>query len=322
MDDWKNFKHSYTELVNSAKKGSDENILESWNKFVKISNNLSNNPPLIFKTLQKTLIAYANNNYKLRICDHGCGSGRMIFYLYTLGFKNIYGVNVNDDVDSINRILKIIDNKPEKPFFRTNGSSLPFEDSYFDVVISCQVLEHIPNNLIDTYYNEQSRCLKSGGMLYNEVPHRFNPYDSHTQTWFLHWLPNFIKFFLFKRFSIFFFNKIPKNIRSKHVNKLCDGSFLILRTPFFHYKKLKSNNFKFKNITQSRLIADFNDLSYDSDSNLKLRILIDRLFKIKFFGNILSFLFANFFMITTVSILNKDNKKSMTVHNLVDKIYN
>ena len=70
MNDWKNFKLSYTELVNSAKKGSDENILESWKKFVKISNDLSNNPPLIFKTLQKTLITYANNNYKLRICDH------------------------------------------------------------------------------------------------------------------------------------------------------------------------------------------------------------------------------------------------------------
>ena len=245
----------------------------------------------------------------------------MIFYLYTLCFKNIYCVNVNDDVDSINRILKIIDNKPEKSFFRTNGSSLPFKDSYFDVVISCQVLEHVPNNLIDIYYNEQSRCLKNGGLLYNEVPHRFNPYDSHTQTWFLHWLPNFIKFFLFKKFSIIFFKKIPKNKRSKHIKKFCDGSFLILRTPFFHFKKLKSNNFKFKNITQLRLINDFNDLSYDSASNLKLRVLIDKLFKIKFFGGILTFLFSNFFMITTVSILNKNIKKSVSIDKLLHKIY-
>jgi len=321
MSNWESFKLSYKNLINHAKNGSDNDILKSWIEFLTISNDLSQNPPLIFKTLQKTLITFAKKNYNIKIFDHGCGSGRMIFYFYAIGFKNVYGVNVNDDVEHLNKILSIVENRKIKSFFKTSGSNLPFKDNFFDVIISCQVLEHIPNNLIDTYYYEQSRCLKNAGLLYNEVPHRLNPYDSHTRTWFVHWLPNIIKVFLFKKFSNFFFKKIPIQIRSDHVKKICDGSFLILRTPSFHYKKLNFYNFKLKNITQLRLLSDFNDFSYDSDSNLGLRVFLDKMFKLKFIGKFFLLLSSNFFMITTVSLLQKKAEKPVNVNKFVENIY-
>jgi SAM-dependent methyltransferase len=49
-----------------------------------------------------------------------------------------------------------------------DGSIMPFEDASFDVVISTEVLEHVPNP--DAYLAEVKRVLKPGGMFFFTVP--------------------------------------------------------------------------------------------------------------------------------------------------------
>mgnify|MGYP001765045447 CR=1 FL=1 len=70
----------------------------------------------------------------------------------------------------------------------------PFADDWFDVVISEEVVEHVPTSLVANYYSEAARVLRPDGVAYYTVPHRLGPYDSHTRTWFVHYLPRMLAF--------------------------------------------------------------------------------------------------------------------------------
>lgn len=73
-----------------------------------------------------------------------------------------------------------------KPDALWDGMKMPFENESFDVVISTEVLEHVPNP--DAYLAEVRRVLKPGGVFFftvpflmslHEVPHdyyRYTPY--------------------------------------------------------------------------------------------------------------------------------------------------
>ncbi len=71
-----------------------------------------------------------------------------------------------------------------------DGRDLPFRDNEFDIIVSNQVMEHC--QLID-YYREASRVLKDTGYMILHFPTRWQPYEAHAKTWFLHWLPRMIK---------------------------------------------------------------------------------------------------------------------------------
>jgi hypothetical protein len=66
---------------------------------------------------------------------------------------------------------------------------LPFEDGAMDFVLSQQVLEHVPDGVLDAYYREEGRVMRAGAAAYHEVPHRMMPYDSHMRSFFVHLAP-------------------------------------------------------------------------------------------------------------------------------------
>lgn len=57
------------------------------------------------------------------------------------------------------------------------GENIPFEDNYFDIVYSANVLEHVqsPERVLE----EAVRVLKPGGVLHFEVPNFMSYYESH-----------------------------------------------------------------------------------------------------------------------------------------------
>jgi SAM-dependent methyltransferase len=89
------------------------------------------------------------SDQELRILDFGCGGSpyRSLFPNSEYKRADIGGV---DNID-----YKI----------PTDGSSvkLPVDDGYFDLLLSSQVLEHVPNP--DAYLSEAFRVLKPGGLL-------------------------------------------------------------------------------------------------------------------------------------------------------------
>ena len=63
---------------------------------------------------------------------------------------------------------------------------------------SQQVLDHVADDVLEAFYAEEARVLRPGGIAYHQVPHRLVSYDSHTKTWFVHYLPGPLRRPLFR----------------------------------------------------------------------------------------------------------------------------
>jgi SAM-dependent methyltransferase len=140
------------------------------------------------------------------VLDYGCGAGHTLVFLYLLGYVNVFGVdfvskekNLPDSnltiQDHNNLIMELFGIKNIR-FHQYDGHKLPFADNTFDVVFSEQVLEHVHN--IEQYYKESCRVMNTDSFAYFTFPHKFCPYDSHGQTWFVHMLPERMVLFCYK----------------------------------------------------------------------------------------------------------------------------
>ena len=75
-------------------------------------------------------------------------------------------------------------------YIRVESPQLPFDDDVFDIVLSNQVIEHIPEQ--DLHLAEALRVLRPNGVLYLATPNRLWPKEVHSQIYFLGWLPRFL----------------------------------------------------------------------------------------------------------------------------------
>ncbi len=99
-----------------------------------------------------------------KILEAGCGNGRVVKYLYDLGFKNIYGIELNERaVKNINKLY------PELNIIKGNILEKPYPKDFFDVVAAYGVVEHFPsgpNAPLKALYD----MLKPGGTAIITVP--------------------------------------------------------------------------------------------------------------------------------------------------------
>ena len=107
-----------------------------------------------------------------KVLDVGCGEGRHIFGILN-EFENVYCYGLDQDVPSLDKCKEGLEFFKELDFNDTvfqEGSvyKLPFEESFFDLIICSEVLEHL-----DDYHvaiNEIYRVLKPGGKFLTSVP--------------------------------------------------------------------------------------------------------------------------------------------------------
>ena len=118
----------------------------------------------------------------MRMLEVGCGSGFIVNYLSTLGFgpNGTFAVDVHDQRQVIEGYN----------FSIVTDTSLPFENQYFDWIITNHVIEHV-GGLSDQkkHLGDIYRCLKPGGTLYLAVPNKWRLFEAHYQLPFLSWLP-------------------------------------------------------------------------------------------------------------------------------------
>ncbi len=300
---WMDMKKAFNDLNKSveSKKGSLKN---EWKNFESIAKEVSLKPPIALDNLTSSLYKISNGNKNIVILDHGCGGGLKAFYFIALGYKNIYGVNVNYDVNHLNLILRRVFKITEKRFYTTDGKNLPFKKDKFNFILSLQVLEHLSDNFIDIYYAEEERVLKENGYAYHEVPHLLVPFESHARLWFAHWLPAFTQplvYGILKSIQL----RENKFFQGKAIAKRFNGEFLKLRTPAYHYNKISIHFGSYKDLTVQRLIkkTDFN--YYDKDNPVKLRKLLSLIFRTPLVGYYLALLCKNFFMLQTIAKKDK-----------------
>lgn len=163
-----------------------------------------------------TEIARKNLTHGLvRILDAGCGNGHFLSFMHRnlaalfpeVEFE-IYGYDVADHgvqaKDFFSKTLALCEQQcpnvlwEERLKLITHDQGWPFELSFFDFVISNQVLEHVWDH--QHFFSEHSRVLKKGGCGAHLFPLKHYVYEGHLLIPFVHriadWhlLKTYIKF--------------------------------------------------------------------------------------------------------------------------------
>ena len=104
-----------------------------------------------------------------RICDVSCGDGRNIPLLKQCGFE-VYATEISKEiVDKVSRNLA--DNGVSAEVRVGKNDRLPFEDGYFDYVLSWNACYYMGQNRdFGLHVQELARILKSGGTLVLSIP--------------------------------------------------------------------------------------------------------------------------------------------------------
>jgi ubiquinone/menaquinone biosynthesis C-methylase UbiE len=101
-----------------------------------------------------TALNFAEIKDDSTILDIGCGSGHLLRTARDINSKcECWAIDVLDS-----KIMETVDCK----FQVADARSLPFEDSYFDVVFTLDILEHIKDN-VESAIKEIHRILKPNG---------------------------------------------------------------------------------------------------------------------------------------------------------------
>jgi len=101
----------------------------------------------------------------LRILELGAGGGFFAAELDRLGFQNL---TLSDFTATTLAALR--QRLPEARLVGADGAMLPFIDASFDVVISTDVIEHIPE--VEPHIAEVARVLAPAGRYYVKTPNR------------------------------------------------------------------------------------------------------------------------------------------------------
>lgn len=168
---------------------------------------------------------------KGKFLDVGCGTGIVIELLKN---KNAYGIEIGKTSVAIAKKKKL-----QVQYY--NGDKIPFKDTYFQVVGSYNVLEHVDDPI--GFLNESLRVLDKGGYFIVACPNFLsitNSYHSHTRG-FERKVKNFFTILLF------LFTPKPIFLKMKPVVKkvfTVDDDAVNVTNPISIMKWSKSRNLK------------------------------------------------------------------------------
>ena len=145
-----------------------------------------------------------------RLLDVGCGKGDIVVAALDKNwdafgiehFSHGSGTNIRSVLKSRNLFgIKV---------FEYDGIQFPFTDAYFDIVISNQVLEHVPD--VNVILGEVSRVLRPGGKFICVFPTKDSFREGHAGVLFAHWLPqSWIRVIWLFAFRSLGFGRLKKN---------------------------------------------------------------------------------------------------------------
>lgn len=174
------------------------------------------------------------------ILDVACGTGRY-FKLY--GKRKIYGIDISKDM------LKLAKKVDKTAIVQVaDAEHIPYKNNSFDIVITSQFIQHIPNYL--KVLKEMKRVCKKEGYIIVDFPNK-NSFSC---------LFRYIKKSLgmVKRHYNFFTMKQIKNISKKLNLEILDVKKTIVITPVLFPKWTLNFSMKFNNL----LIDFFPGISY------------------------------------------------------------
>ncbi|MBI5251013.1 MAG: class I SAM-dependent methyltransferase [Desulfomonile tiedjei] len=115
-----------------------------------------------------------------RILDFGTGAGTMVYALRKLGY-NAFGTDIVPPSPNVWKRLshgRLCDScKVPLTVIDTTLYRLPYEDDFFDFVVSVEVMEHVQDH--GTAFAEIRRVLKPGGKSFHSFPTRYRIIEPH-----------------------------------------------------------------------------------------------------------------------------------------------
>jgi len=133
------------------------------------------------------ILKVAHDVHGKRVLDVGCGDGLLTYFLAKSG-ADVTGVD-NEELGlqyaAQQLALHDQNKKLHYKFVQSSAYQMPFKQNSFDVVVSCEVIEHLgdPEKMLA----ESVRVLKEGGKFILTTPHRLTefPQDkNHVKEYF------------------------------------------------------------------------------------------------------------------------------------------
>ncbi|MCF7906541.1 class I SAM-dependent methyltransferase [Patescibacteria group bacterium] len=150
----------YNNIINKTSKDYDK-ISKHFNQTRKKKNWLYFK---VFNVYIKEI--YSKNNHKLKILDAGCGNGRLIEYLNTLGIEYDY-LGIDNSKHQIEVARENYKNKPNIKFEFGNILDIKNKKEEFDLIFCIAVFHHMPSQETrEKVVNEFYRVLKMDGYLF------------------------------------------------------------------------------------------------------------------------------------------------------------
>lgn len=116
----------------------------------------------------KRFLESQNINWKnKKVLEIGCGNGSMTEYLFDKG-ANITAIDLSDKY--LSNAIGRFKSKLGNVFQKMSGDDLKFPDNSFDIVVSFDLIEHIPDT--NKHLFEVKRVLKSGGSYLFQTPNK------------------------------------------------------------------------------------------------------------------------------------------------------
>lgn len=279
---WGDLTRAYRALCDAAPGSADSET--AWSEFAGVVRATSARPPYHIGLLYDRLEAFRGDRSRadIAILDHGCGGALTLFYLAVLGYSNFRGFDVGGDFVTRNAIGAAKFGHREDRLAAYDGTNLPLPDGSIDVVFSQQVVEHLSDAVLEPYYREEARVLRRGGLAIHYVPHRLVPYDSHTRTWLIHYLPDP----LYRGVARLLGSPVP--------------DYLFLRWPWTHKALLRRHVGPVEDLTTARFAVRPDADNYDG--SLRLRNLIAGAMQAPLAGSVFRTVLAHFVMLETACV--------------------
>lgn len=128
---------------------------------------------------EEFLSEYIEKN--VRILEIGCNVGNQLRFLQEMGYKNLYGIELQPyAVERAKELTKGIN------IIQASGDDIPFKDEYFDIVFTSGVLIHIAPENLPKVMKEMTRCSKKyiwGFEYYSDVFSEINYRENKNAMW-------------------------------------------------------------------------------------------------------------------------------------------
>lgn len=141
--------------------------LKQWDEIYKRYGKFFVNPQ---EGMERIVGVFKEHNVK-KVLDLGCGSGRHLIFLAERGFE-VYGIDLAET--GIKIAKDWLDEKDLHAELKIGSvyEELPYEDDFFDAVVSIRVLHHARIGDIRKAIKEIQRVLKSRGLIFITVRKR------------------------------------------------------------------------------------------------------------------------------------------------------